>query len=64
MSKDKEKLLFLIIYALFAATSSVSESYPANLIFSILVAYYIKPKTDIGKQNKNDELLQVSISRM
>ena len=43
-SQDKEKLLFLTIYALFALTTPIAESYPANLIFAVLLAYYIKPK--------------------
>ncbi len=44
MSKDKEKLLFLIIFSLIAITTSITESYPANLILSVFLAYYIKPK--------------------
>ncbi len=44
ISKDKEKLLFLIIYSLVAITTSITESYPLNLILSVLLAYYIKPK--------------------
>jgi len=43
-SQDKEKLLFLTIYAMFALTTPIAESYPANLIFAVLLAYYIKPK--------------------
>ena len=41
---NKEKLLFLMIYLLFGVTSSISESYPANLLFSVIVAFYLKPK--------------------
>ena len=43
-SKDKEKLLFLTIYGMFALTTPIAESYPANLIFAVLLAYYIRPK--------------------
>lgn len=43
-SQDKEKLLFLTIYGMFALTTPIAESYPANLIFAVLVGYYIRPK--------------------
>lgn len=43
-SQDKEKLLFLTIYGMFALTTPIAESYPANLIFAVILAYYIKPK--------------------
>lgn len=46
ISQDKEKLLFLTIFAMFALTTPIAESYPANLIFAVLFAYYIKPKQD------------------
>ena len=29
---------------MFALTTPVAESYPANLLFAILLAYYIEPK--------------------
>tara|TARA_B100002019_G_scaffold137251_1_gene118261 strand:+ start:28262 stop:29428 length:1167 start_codon:yes stop_codon:yes gene_type:complete len=41
---DREKLLFLMIYLSFGVTSSISESYPANLLFAVIVAFYLKPK--------------------
>ncbi len=44
-SKDKEKLLFLTIYSLFALTTPIAESYPANLIFACLLAHYIQLRT-------------------
>ena len=43
-SRDKEKLLFLIMFALISVTGSITESYPANLIFAVFLAYYIAPK--------------------
>ena len=43
-SQDKEKLLFLIIFALISVTAPITESYPANLIFAVFLAYYIQPK--------------------
>ena len=42
--KDKEKLIFLTMYTLFSLTTVITESFPANLIFAVLLAYYIKPK--------------------
>ena len=52
-SQDKEKLLFLTIYSMFALTTPIAESYPANLIFSIVLAYYIKPKKLIYESSQN-----------
>ena len=43
-AQDKEKLIFLTIFSMFALTTPVAESYPANLLFAILLAYYIEPK--------------------
>ena len=43
-SQDKEMLIFLIIFSLIALTTSITESYPVNLLFSVLVAYYVDPK--------------------
>ena len=43
-AQDKEKLIFLTIFSMFALTTPIAESYPANLLFAILLAYYIEPK--------------------
>ena len=53
-SKDKEKLLFLIIYSLFALTTPIAESYPANLIFACLLAHYVQPRKTCSL--KSDDL--------
>lgn len=42
--QQKEKLIFFIICSLIATTTSITESYPMNIIFSVLTAYYISPK--------------------
>jgi hypothetical protein len=42
--RKKEQLLFLIIYLLFSATTIFTESYPVNLLFAVLLAYYIQDK--------------------
>jgi hypothetical protein len=42
--RKKEQLLFLIIYLLFSATTIFTESYPVNLLFAVLLAYYIQGK--------------------
>ena len=34
-------LMFTLIYSCFALTTSVTEAFPMNLLFSILLAYYI-----------------------
>lgn len=41
LQKDKEKLTFIFIYSLFSATTIIFEVYPANLLFAILMAYYL-----------------------
>ena len=53
--KDKEKLIFLIMYSLFSVTTIFTESYPANLIFAVLLAYYIKPKKDNPETPNNPQ---------
>lgn len=57
--KDKEKLIFFIIYALFSATTTFTESFPVNILFSVLVGYYLAPlksnfdkKISTGKLNR------------
>lgn len=42
LNKDKEKLVFVAIFGLFSATTNIVEAFPMNLLFSILVAYYLK----------------------
>ncbi len=44
VSQDKEKLILFIICSLIAVTTSITESYPMNLIFSVLIAYHFNPK--------------------
>ena len=41
LQKDKEKLTFILIYSLFAATTIIFEVYPANLLFAVFMAYYL-----------------------
>ena len=55
-SQNKEKLIFLSICSLIALTTSITESYPMNLIFSVLVAYYIDPG-DEKEQYSDKQLL-------
>ncbi len=45
-SQDKQKLIFLSICSLIALTTSITESFPMNLIFSVMIAYYIDPKNN------------------
>ena len=54
-SQNKEKLIFLSICSLIALTTSITESYPMNLIFSVLVAYYIDPRDE--KEQYSDRKL-------
>lgn len=42
LQKDREKLIFILIYFLFSATTIIFEAYPMNLLFSILMAYYLR----------------------
>lgn len=42
LNKDKEQLIFIIIFTLFSATTIIFEAYPMNLLFAILMAYYLK----------------------
>jgi hypothetical protein len=51
--KNKEMLIFSLIFALFGATSSVLEAYPMNLLFSILLGYYIQRKNLITQVDNN-----------
>ena len=55
-SQNKEKLIFLSICSLIALTTSITESYPMNLIFSVLVAYYVDPR-DEKEQYSDKQLL-------
>ena len=43
--KRKEQLLFFIIYLLIGTTTVFTESYPINLLFAILLAYYLRGKS-------------------
>lgn len=42
LNKNKEKFIFLLIFGLFSATLSILEAYPMNLLFAVLMAYYLK----------------------
>lgn len=53
--KRKEELLFLTIFTLFSATTVFTESFPANLLFAVLLAYYIKPKRDKHETPNNPQ---------
>ena len=55
ISKDKEKLNFFIIYTLFGATTVFTESYPANIIFAVLLAYYLRSKRVENKTTNNTQ---------
>ena len=41
ISKRKEELIFMVIYLLYGATNVFTESFPANIIFSVLLGYYL-----------------------
>ena len=47
-SHDKGKLIFFMICSSIALTTSITESYPMNLILAVHIAYYLNPK----EQNK------------
>lgn len=55
VKKRKEELLFLTIFTLFSATTVFTESFPANLLFAVLLAYYIKPKRDNHETPNNPQ---------
>ena len=42
LNNNKEILIFIMIYGLFSATTSILEAYPMNLLFAILMAYYLR----------------------
>lgn len=44
LSKNREMLTIFIIIALFSATTIIYEVYPANLIFSLTVAYFLNSR--------------------
>jgi hypothetical protein len=45
--KNKEILLFLLIYSLISMTVVFTEAFPVNLLFSILSAYYFKNNSSL-----------------
>jgi hypothetical protein len=47
--KNKEILLFLLIYSLISMTVVFTEAFPVNLLFSILSAYYFKNNSSLYK---------------
>ena len=46
---------------MFALTTPIAESYPANLIFAVLFAYYIKPKQD-NYEHKDTSTETISVN--
>lgn len=42
LNNNKELLIFIMIFGLFSATTSIFEAYPMNILFAILMAYYLK----------------------
>lgn len=42
LNKKKETIIFIMIYLLFAFTTSIFEAYPMNLFFALLTAYYLR----------------------
>lgn len=42
LNNNKEIMIFTMMFGLFSATTSILEAYPMNLLFAILMAYYLK----------------------
>lgn len=42
LNNNKELLIFIMIFGLFFATTSIFEAYPMNMLFAILIAYYLR----------------------
>ena len=39
-NKNKELICFSLIFSIFALTSSLTESFPGNILFAVLIAHY------------------------
>lgn len=57
LRKKKDLLIFLIIYLLSSIPVILFEIFPANIISSILLAYYIKRETSKIKETTNKQLV-------
>lgn len=42
VNNNKEIIIFIVVLGLFSATTSIFEAYPMNLLFAILMAYYLR----------------------
>ncbi len=50
--RSKERLLFLLMYCLIGMTTVFTESYPVNLLFSVLLGYYLTTVNDLTRQKR------------
>jgi hypothetical protein len=47
ITKDKMLFVFLIVFTLFSFTTIISEVYPVNLIFGVLMVYFLQKDGDL-----------------